>query len=106
MTNRLKKLSFIIITALLIAFLLGPPLSFASKLPTVCNVFHKRSVDKAGTCGHRTTLSKVQDKSFEVEVVHFANMGISTNHFTATSSRCPTCLPEIADLLQSNPLRC
>jgi hypothetical protein len=96
----------IILATLILALLLGPPLAFASKLPTVCNVFHKRPVYKGGPCGHRAMLSKIQDKSFEVEAVHFANISLASKYFTPTPSICPTCFLEIADLLQSNPLRC
>jgi hypothetical protein len=86
--------------------LLGPPLALASKLPTVCNIFHNKPIEKAGSCGHRTMFSKIQDKSFEVEAGHFFSTELGTSHFTAVSNSFPIRFSEIADLPQSSPLRC
>lgn len=106
MSGRLKAYMLIILATLIVAFLLSPPLAFASKLPTTCNIFHKKTADKAGPCGHWVTFSKMQDKSFEVEAVHFANAGLLSNHFTAVPSSYAVRFLEIADLPRSNPLRC
>jgi hypothetical protein len=106
MTNLLKKLTFIMVTALLIAFLLGPPLSFASKLPTVCNIFHKKMTDKAGPCGHRAMFSKIQDNSFEAGAILFSNVGFETNRFTIAQDSHPAFALSIGNLSQTNPLRC
>jgi hypothetical protein len=106
MTNPLKKLILIMVTALLIAFLLGPPLSFASKLPTVCNIFHKKMTDKAGPCGHRAMISKIQDKSLEVGVVLFSTVDLETSYSTVVQNYNPPPFLLSGSLPQSNPLRC
>jgi hypothetical protein len=106
MTNLLKKLTFIMVTALLIAFLLGPPLSFASKLPTVCNIFHKKMTDKAGPCGHRAMFSKIQDKSFEIQAVLFFNVDSETSHFLIIQNNPSSFSFPFGSNAQSNPLRC
>jgi hypothetical protein len=69
MSLRLRPHVFFILTTLLAVLLLGPPLSIAKNLPTVCNIFHKKAIDKEGPCGHRAVFSKIQDNSFEGEAV-------------------------------------
>ena len=75
MEGRLKSYVLIILLALVIALFLGPPLTFASKLPKACNIFQEKKVTKSGPCmqsaliskekptDHKTTVSSL----FEVE---------------------------------------
>ncbi len=105
MTGHLKKFIFITVTAVVIAFLLGPPLAMASNLPTVCNIFHK-TVDKAGPCGHRAMISKIQDKSFQVEAVLSLNVAFETGYFLIIQSNPLSVSFPLGSNPQFNPLRC
>ena len=106
MTGHFQKLTFIMITALVVAFLLGPPLSLASKLPTVCNIFAKKSVDKACPCGHKAMFSKNQEKSFEVEGILFSSAGFKTSPFAIVQGHHPSFFLPFGSNAQTNPLRC
>ena len=77
MLGRSKPYLLIVLGMLLAAFLLNPPVAFATKLPTACNIFHEKQINKSGPCGHQALLSK--DKSLEMAVfsVFRANMEIS-----------------------------
>ena len=106
MSRRLRPFGFVILAAVVVTLLLGPPLAMASKLPTVCNIFNKKTVDKAGPCGHRAMFSKIQDKSFEVGAIHFSSVGLETNRFTIAQDSHHTVTLSISNLSQTNPLRC
>jgi len=105
MNARDKTYVLIFLTALVIALLLGPPLAFATKLPTACNVFKEKKAAKCGPCGHQVTFSK--DK-FHCGEISFSNGGDSisieapvafqNNHF-------PLFSPSVI-FLNSPPLRC
>ena len=106
MSLRLKPHVFFILTTLLIALLIGPPLSIAKNLPTVCNIFYKNTVNKAGACGHQAMFSKMQNNSFEVGAVLFFNVDLEASHFFITqSSPISVSFPSGNDA-RSNPLRC
>jgi hypothetical protein len=105
MTGHFKKIIFITVTALVITFLIGPPLAIAGNLPTVCNIFHKK-VDKEGHCGHRAIFSKIQDKSFEVGAVLVPGVDFETSHFLIIQSNPLSVLFSFGKNTQSNPLRC
>ena len=106
MTGNPKKFIFITVTALVIALLLGPPLAIASNLPTVCNIFHKKTVDKEGHCGHRAIFSKIQDKSFEVGAVLVPGVDFETSHFLIIQSNPLSVSFPFGSNPQSSPLRC
>jgi len=105
MSGRFKPYLLIILGMLIVGLLLGPPLAFASKLPTVCNIFQK-SVDKAGECKQRAMVSKAQDKSFEFDSAHFASLDSAIFSFATAPEDRPSFFQIKADLSQSNPLRC
>jgi hypothetical protein len=106
MSRRLK--SYFLMTAIIltVALLLGPPLSIAKNLPTVCNIFDKKMTEKAGSCGHRAAFSKTQDKSFEVGAALFSNVDIETSHFRIIQSTPLSVSISFTNNNQSNPLRC
>ena len=60
MSSRFKPYLFILLGILLAAILLDPPVAFASKLPTACNVFDKKQIEKSGPCGPQAIFSKFQ----------------------------------------------
>ena len=77
MSGRFKPYLFILLGILLAAFILNPPVAFATKLPTACNIFNKTQIEKSGPCGHQALFSN--DKSFGNEVLFSssADFGIS-----------------------------
>jgi hypothetical protein len=106
MSSRFKPYAFIILIPLLFTLLLGVPLSMASRLPTVCNIFHDKPVDKGGSCGHKAMFSKIQVTSFQIEAVHVASVDLAIGSFTPIPNNRSPLLASIADLPQSAPLRC
>jgi hypothetical protein len=106
MANLFKRLSLIIIAALIPVLLFGPPLSIAKNLPTVCNIFDKKMTEKAGSCGHRAVFSKIQDKSFEVGAVLSFHVDLETSHFLIIQRTPLSVSISFANNTQSNPLRC
>ena len=106
MSGRYKTHIFIVSVALMFVFLVGPPAAFASKLPTVCNIFSKKALDKAGPCGHRAMFSKIQDKSFDAQAVLFFNLDFETSHFLIIQSNPLSVSFPFGSNAQSNPLRC
>ncbi len=106
MSLRLRPYIFFILTTLLVALLVGPPLSIAKNLPTVCNIFDKKTGHKVGPCGHPTLFSKNQDKSVEVEAVLFFNVDLETTYFGVVQNNPTSVSFPLASNIQSNPLRC
>jgi len=106
MSRRLKPYFLIIAVSLTIGLLFGLPLAMANNLPTICNIFNKKMGDKTGSCGHRSMISKFQDKSFEVEAVLFGHIDLETSESFILPSK-PTSLSfSLGNNTQSNPLRC
>jgi len=106
MSRRYKTHIFIVSVALMILFVVGPPASFASKLPTVCNIFSQKTTEKASPCGHRAIFSKIQDKSPEAEAVLFFNVDLETSRLLMTQSNSLLVSFPFETDSQSNPLRC
>lgn len=106
MLKRFKTYVPIILTAVVIALLMGPPLAFASKLPTICNIFYKNQMDKSGHCGQQTVFSKIQDKSFELGAVLFSHVIFETSHFLIIQNNPSSFSFPFGSNAQSNPLRC
>lgn len=69
MSGRWRPYIYIVAALIITAFLVGPPLAFAIKLPTICNIFQEKKAAKLGTCGHQVTFAK--DK------FHFGEMAFS-----------------------------
>ena len=57
------------------AFLLNPPVAFATKLPAACNVFHPKPILKSGPCGHQALLSKFQSLEDGEGIISDAELG-------------------------------
>ena len=75
MSSRFKPYLFILLGILLAAILLNPPVAFATKLPTACNVFDKKQIEKSGPCGHQALLSKCQPLEDGEGLVSHAELG-------------------------------
>jgi len=58
MSGRWRPYIYIVAALIITAFLVGPPLAFAIKLPTACNVFHPKTIIKSGPCGDHALFSK------------------------------------------------
>lgn len=106
MLLRLRHRSFLIFLILLVALLLGPPLSMAKNLPTICNIFDKGKAEKSGHCGHRAMSSKIQDKSPDFEAVLFFNLDLRNSGLLIIQSDSLSVLFPSGTNFQSNPLRC
>jgi hypothetical protein len=106
MSHRLKSYNLIILTTLIILLLVGPPLAIANNLPTVCNIFVKKTTDKAGSCNQRFMVSKFQDKSFELGAILYPIADLEIGHPVIAPSIIPSSLLSSNSLPQSNPLRC
>ena len=105
MSSRFKPYLFILLGILLAAILLNPPVAFASKLPTACNVFDKKQIEKSGPCGNQALFSS--DKSFANEILFSSGIdfGISDcllfqNSFSSLS------VPFVDVPKLAAPLRC
>ena len=105
MLVRLKPFFVIFAAALIMALVLGPPVAFASKLPTACNIFHNKKAAKLGSCGHDVTFSKDQFYSPETAFPNGIESGsieipilLQNNHSSYFSPS--------AILFYSAPLRC
>ena len=77
MSGRFKPYLFILLGILLAAILLNPPVAFATKLPTACNIFNKTQIDKSGPCGHQALFPK--DKPFGNEVLFSSSADFGTS---------------------------
>jgi len=106
MTGHLKNFIFITVTAVVITLLLGPPLAIAGNLPRVCNIFDKKTTDKAGHCGHRAIFSQIQDKSFQVGAVLIPGVDFETSHFLIIRSNPLSDSFPFGSNPRSSPLRC
>ena len=105
MSVRLKPLLVIFAATIIMALVLGPPVAFASKLPTTCNIFHNKKAAKLGSCGHNVTFSK--DK-FQVHEMAFSS-GIESGSIeipVILQNNQPSCFFPSHVLLDSVPLRC
>jgi hypothetical protein len=105
MLARLKPFFVIFAATLIMALVLGPPVAFASKLPTTCNIFHNKKAAKLGSCGHDVTFSK--DKFCSPETA-FPN-GIESGSIeipVILQNNQPSCFFPFHILWDSVPLRC
>lgn len=104
MSGRFKLyMPIFIFATLIVALLLGPPLAFASKLPTACNIFNKKQIEKSGPCGHKVTFTKVHSHSDGIVLVSKAE---PENRNFIVSWPCPSLLHPHAIIADSVPLRC
>ena len=52
-----NRVYFLVVFSLVLAFLAGPPIAFASRLPVACKPFHPEKAGKAGPCNFKILLS-------------------------------------------------
>jgi len=75
MSGRFKPYLIILLGILMVAFLLNVPVALATKLPTACNVFDQKQIEKSGPCGHQAILSKCQPLEDGEGLVSNAELG-------------------------------
>jgi hypothetical protein len=104
MSGRFKPYILIILAGLIVALVLGPPLAFASKLPTACNIFQEKKAPKLETCGHQATFAK--DK-FHSDETGFSAGPHSGNEETAMvqNNHLSPFVP-FTSIIDLTPIRC
>lgn len=105
MSGRLKSFMTVLILILLAALLAGPPLAFATKLPTTCNIFHDKKEAKSGPCGHQATFTQDKFHSDEMGVSNSTDSGIIENEDVLPNNHLSFSSQSII-ILESSPLRC
>jgi hypothetical protein len=105
MSGRLKSFMTVLILILLTALLAGPPVAFATKLPTACNIFHEKKTAKSGPCGHQATFTEDKSHFGEMVVSNSADSGIIENKDVLPNNHLPLIFQTIS-ILDSLPLRC
>jgi hypothetical protein len=105
MSGRFKPYLLILLGILMAAFLLNAPVAFATKLPTACNLFHEKEINKSGPCGHQALLAN--DKSFGIDVLFSSSADFGASDclwfhigFSSLSG------PSVNILKPAAPLRC
>jgi hypothetical protein len=105
MSGRFNPYLLILLGILMAAFLLNAPVAFATKLPTACNLFHEKEINKSGPCGHQALFPN--DKTFGNEVLFSSGADSSTSdclwfqiNFSSLSA------PSVNILNPAAPLRC
>jgi len=104
MSNRFRPYLFILLGILLAALLAGPPVAFASKLPTACNIFNKTQIEKSGPCGHQAMFSKFQSLQNGLVLVPGEELQID-NFRMSRNNHFSFFLPPVI-IPNSAPLRC
>ena len=104
MSGRFKPYFIILCAILMAAFLLNSPVAFATKLPTACNVFDKKQIEKSGPCGFKATFSKLQ--SLEEGAIQVPEAITENCGFICSWSKQPSFLFPYATIPNSLPLRC
>lgn len=96
---------FILVGILLAAILLNAPIALATKLPTACNIFDRKQIEKSGPCGYHALLPK--DKSLGTEVLFsgLSDLGVSGCRFLPQDSSFLS-VPYVSSLEPAAPLRC
>jgi hypothetical protein len=95
----------VLILILLTALLAGPPVAFATKLPTACNIFHEKKAAKSGPCGHQATFTEDKSHFGEMVVFNNADSGIIENKDVLPNNHICLFFQSII-ILESLPLRC
>jgi len=80
MSGSLKPYLTVLILILLAALLVGPPVAFAGKLPTVCNLFLNKSIQKNGPCGNPGAISHSQESLHEEQSLLTSIAGSGADH--------------------------
>jgi hypothetical protein len=105
MSGSLKPYLTALILILLAAFLAGPPLAFATKLPTACNIFQEKKAAKLGPCGHDVTFTKDKPYFGETAISNETDSGSLETVFVFQNSQLSFFFPSVITL-DSVPLRC
>lgn len=104
MSGRFRPYLMIIIALLLAAILLNVPVAFATRLPTICNVFHPKPILKSGPCGYQALLSKCQPLEDGEEFVSETDLG--TADFMVHGNIPLFCFIPSVIIPNPTPLRC
>ena len=104
MSSRFKPYLFILLGILLTAILLNPPVAFATKLSTACNVFNKKQIIKSGPCGPQAMFSKLQ--SLEEGVVLISGAELEIRNFLMSWTNHSSFFSLSVIIPNSVPLRC
>ena len=105
MSSSLKPYLTALVLILLVALLAGPPLAFAAKLPTACNIFHGKKAAKLGPCGHDVTFTKDKPHFGETAVSNDTYFESLETAFVLQNSQLSFFFPSVI-ILDSVPLRC
>jgi len=108
MSGRVKPYLIILCAILVAAFLLNSPVAFATKLPTACNIFDKKLLEKSGPCGIKAAFSKLQSllQSLEEGAIQVSEAGTENCSFIGSWSKQPSFLSPYVIIPNSLPLRC
>ncbi|MBP1713349.1 MAG: hypothetical protein H6Q42_1552, partial [Deltaproteobacteria bacterium] len=105
LSGSLKPYLTVLILILLATLLAGPPVAFATKLPTACNIFHEKKAAKSGPCGHQATFTEDKSHFGEMVVSNGADSGnIETKDFLPNNHLSLSF--QSITILESLPLRC
>jgi len=105
MSGFLKPYLTALILILLAALLAGPPVAFATKLPTACNIFHEKKTAKMGACGHQVAFTKDKPYFDETAVSNDTGSGSLEIVFVLQNSQLSIFFPSVIIPNQA-PLRC
>ena len=105
MSGSLKPYLTALILILLAALLAGPPLAFATRLPTACNIFQEKKGAKMGACGHQVTFTKDKPRLGETAISSETDSGGLETVFVFQNSELSFFFPSVITL-NSVPLRC
>jgi hypothetical protein len=105
MSGSLKPYLTALILILLAALLAGPPVAFATKLPTACNIFQEKKAAKMGACGHQVTFTKDKPYFDETAVSNDTDSGSLEIVFVLQNSQLSIFFPSVIIPNQA-PLRC
>ena len=104
MSGRSKPYLIILCAILMAAFLLNSPVAFATKLPTACNVFDKKQIEKSRPCGDQAAFSKLQ--THEDGIIPVSQAEPENCSFMGSWNKHPSFLSPYAIIPNSVPLRC
>jgi hypothetical protein len=105
MSGSLKPYLTALILILLAALLAGPPVAFATKLPTSCNIFQEKKAAKLGPCGHDVTFTKDKPYFVSAAVSNDTDSESLEAAFVLQNSQLSFFFPSVI-ILNSAPLRC
>jgi len=105
MLARLKPFFVIFAATLIMALVLGPPVAFAGKLPTTCNIFHNKKAARLGSCGHQVTFSKDKFQGAETAFSNGIEFGNIETPLVLHNNHPSRSFPS-AVVFDSVPLRC